>query len=226
MAFHRLILIRLNPFHCRRVVTAPRCIAVSIVFWLIFLAVYISFFKEHNIFYLVQPILIFVTNGICGVCYIIVYVTLNKSARDVSLSSAAYQLRVKQNKRVLCTFALVVCSNMACWSIMCAFILFLYFAPQLAYVYDSTTDDNAVRPWVSMWGSTGYWFLNFNAVINPIIYWTRLSDFHRVLLSFCGCRDSPRTSMTAVCHVEGEINKKRNLQLGELPGADEAQNTA
>ena len=218
VAFHRLILIRLSPFNCKRVVTAPRCIAVSVSIWLAVFAVFLVFLfsdKYHVFVTFIQPILNLSAITVCGLCYIIVYKTLNNSTRDLRLSSDAHLRRVAQNKRVLCTFALVVGSNIACWSLYCAWRL-IHIAPHVIILeYDPLT----LVPWAHTMGYTSWFLVNINAVINPIIYWTRLSDFRRILLSCCGRGGSTSSPSTAETHIEDGHKGKRNLTLSKLPSA-------
>ena len=225
VAFHRLILIRLSPFNCKRVVTAPRCIAVSVSIWLVVFALYLGnlLLNDKYVFFnFVQSIINLSAITVCGICYIIIYSTLNNSTRDLRLSSHAHLRRVAQNKRVLCTFVLVVGSNIACWSLYCSWHLIGHIAPHiLVQNYDPLT----FAPWANVMGYIAWFLVNINAVINPIIYWTRLSDFRRILLSCCGCRGSTLSSSTAETHIEDGRKGNGNVTLSKLSSAiNEAQN--
>ena len=219
VAFHRLILIRLSPFNCKRVVTAPRCIAVSVSIWLVVFAVFLVFLfsdKYYVFVNFIQPILNLSAITVCGICYIIIYITLKNSTRDLRLSSDAHLRRVAQNKRVLCTFALVVGSNFACLSVYCAWHIIVHIAPHVVILwYDPLT----FVPWAKVMGYVAWFLVNINAVINPIIYWTRLSDFRRILLSCCGRRGSTSSPTTAMTHLDDGFQGKRNLTLIKLPSA-------
>lgn len=223
VALHRLILIRLSPFSCKRIVTALRCIAVSVTIWLVVFSVFLTnnlFNDEFTFFFsFIQPILNFSAITVSAICYIFVYATLLRSARQVRLSSDAHLRRIAQNKRVLCTFALIVGSNMACWSVYCVYLLLTYTSPNRLY---KANEEGNYEPadWAELLINIGWLLVNINAIINPIIYWTRLTDFRRVLLNCCGCRRSSSTPSTAETQLDGMSGGNEHLALSELPTDD------
>ena len=199
VAFHRLIITRLDPFNCKRIVTAARCVTVCVIIWLVAVAAYFgTYYLNDNLFFnIIQPLLILSAITVCGICYVIIYVTIATSTRGVNLTSDAYARRVRKNKRVLCTFALIVSSNFVCLVVICLCLLFVKFL-----------DGFFRKAWFSDLLYTGWWLFSINAMLNPIIYWTRLSDFRRLLFGCCCCccrqAQSARDAETRKSEVEEE----------------------
>ncbi|XP_041476131.1 melanocortin receptor 4-like [Lytechinus variegatus] len=174
VAFHRFIVIKLDPFNNRRLVTRARCIITSIVFWLMNSAIFVTIHYnvlENSLLGFITPIVILGSHIASALCYIIIYFAVAASARRAGISAQ----RAKQNARILITFALVVGTNILCWAPGCIYIIILYTQPR------------------SSWGKLGailiqvlrWWLISANSVLNPIIYWSRLSDFRKFLNKIC-----------------------------------------
>nr|XP_054764632.1 adenosine receptor A2b-like [Lytechinus pictus] len=174
VAFHRFIVIKLDPFNNRRLVTGSRCIITCIVFWLMNSAIFVTIhynILENSLLGFITPIVILGCHIASAFCYVVIYFAVAASARRAGISAQ----RAKQNARILITFALVVGTNILCWAPGCIYIIILYTQPR------------------SSWGKLGailiqvlrWWLFSANSIVNPIIYWARLSDFRNFLSKRC-----------------------------------------
>nr|XP_054767012.1 substance-P receptor-like [Lytechinus pictus]XP_054767013.1 substance-P receptor-like [Lytechinus pictus] len=213
VAIHRFIIIRLDPFQNRGLVTNTRCIISCVFIWAAVFAVYLGTFllNDRLFFYFISPIMLLCAIGICAIVYAFVYITISGSTRGIGLTSDAYLLRVKKNQKVLCTFVLVVCSNLVCWVLMCFSLLCLSNRPRFIYQYYPQYGRYGTANWFYNVYYIAWWLVNVNAVVNPIIYWTRLSDFRRLLFGCCGRRkDQESSPVTENSKMDAELDKGQN----------------
>lgn len=180
MAIHRFTIIRFDPFNKRNLATAPRCIAVCIVIWIIPVGTFITiktFNKDARVETLIFPIITFASHAICVVCYTIVYSTIASSARKAGLSDRMLVRRIKQNKQILTTFALVVGTNVVCWFPLSLSFFISYIRPD--WVFNLNTF--RLNSWFRVFANVSRGLLGLNGILNPIIYWTRLTDFRNLI---------------------------------------------
>ncbi|XP_071481342.1 uncharacterized protein [Diadema antillarum] len=190
IAVQRLIVLRLDPFGSRQLVTAGRTIAACSIAWLTVTAVFFSLYLNSDIKLawklqgLIVPVCILSSVVITGVCYALIYKVVSLSSQTAVLSDSVLSQRMKRNQRILVTFGIVVCSTFVCWFTMCAVLITEYFGESLG-IHD--------KLWFSATGDVGFLLVSLNGILNPLIYWLRLVDFRRQLLRFCG----GRTEMTS-----------------------------
>ncbi|XP_041477754.1 substance-P receptor-like [Lytechinus variegatus] len=216
VAIHRFIIIRFDPFNKRNLVTAPRCVVASIAFWLIPLGTFtaINLFnidERVDLETLILPMVSFVSHTICTVCYVTVYWTISNAANEqVGLSNRMLLQRIKQNKKVLVTFALVVGTNIVC-SLPISFSYFIiYVRPDWVFNFETFTLN--YKFWIYANVTRG--LLGLNGILNPIIYWSRLTDFRNLITS-----NVPRccipTRSPSSHKAEGEKNAELSLKTQE-----------
>ncbi|XP_011661027.2 uncharacterized protein LOC105436779 [Strongylocentrotus purpuratus] len=213
VAIHRFIIIRLDPFQNRRLVTPTRCVIACVFIWAAVFAVYLGTYllNDRLFFYFVSPIMLLCAIGICAIVYAVVYLTISASIHGIGLTSDAYILRVKKNQKVLCTFLLVVFSNLACWVLMCFVMICFFLRPSFILQYYPQYGRYYTAAWFLNLYYVAWWLVNVNAIINPIIYWTRLSDFRRLICSCCGHRnDKESLPVTEDSKIESDYDKGKN----------------
>ncbi|XP_041480947.1 melanocortin receptor 4-like [Lytechinus variegatus] len=184
VALHRFIIIRFDPFNKRNIVTAPRCIIGCFLIWAVPFVTFFSIDLSTSlaIIRLGLPAMIFATNGISTVCYLLVYWAITRAAHAAGLSDRALVQRLQQNRRVLVTFALVVLTNIVCWTPYCICNFISTARPDLAF------DNRQFTPWYGVTFKIARGMQSLNGVLNPIIYWSRLTDFRQLLKEVCPCR--------------------------------------
>ncbi|XP_072172586.1 uncharacterized protein [Diadema setosum] len=184
IAFHRLVVIRLDPFGNRHLVTASRSVTVCMIAWFVVLFGYIALpeLLENNaglVFSGILPVstVTFVFLLITTLSYVVIYQQVATVSKQVGLSSEAQARRAEQNKRILLTFGLVIGTTFAAWSLTPCVILIVFFAPHLVSKYFRPLLDASLI------------LLSLNSVVNPLIYWFRLKEFRQQLLR-CFRRES------------------------------------
>lgn len=189
MAFHRFIILRFDPFNKRSLVTGPRLIATCILLWVLavgpLFALQLSPTARSFFARLIAPVLKLVAHSICAACYAVIYLTLSGTARKAGLSGNALVQRIKQNQKVLLTFALVVGTNFVCWTPYCVFYIISYTRFDWVIVFVDGVLDLAF--WYKILDIVSKSLTGLNGIINPIIYWTRIKDFRLVLNDICLC---------------------------------------
>nr|XP_054765790.1 G-protein coupled receptor 12-like [Lytechinus pictus] len=208
VAIHRFIIIRFDPFNKRNLVTAPRCVVASIAFWLVPLGTFTAiklFNKDERVELetLILPIVSIVSHAICTVCYVTVYWTILNAAHEVGLSNRMLLQRIKQNKKVLITFALVVGTNIACSLPLSLSFFISYVRPDWVFNFNTFKLNSSFRAFANV--ARG--LLGLNGILNPIMYWTRLTDFRNLIN--CCTRKPPSGK------AEGERNAELSLKTQE-----------
>ena len=210
VALHRFIIIRFDPFNKRNLVTAPRCIILCVIIWAVPFATFFSFGRSTSIAFirLGLPALIFASNGLSTVCYALVYWAITSAARKAGLADRMLVQRIKQNKKVLTTFALVVGTNIVCWTPYCLCNFIATLRPDLAFAnYDYTL-------WFEVVYKLSRGIQSLNGVLNPIIYWTRLTDFRQLLKEICPCSRNKDDGGT-LSNTNNASNTEISLQIEE-----------
>ncbi|XP_054766134.2 uncharacterized protein LOC129273115 [Lytechinus pictus] len=187
VALHRIFVIRFDPFNTRKLFTGPRCIFVCIIFWAVLLtfSFAIQAFARQTYFAVsaILPLATFGAHCLSAVCYAVVYMTISGAARKAGLSGDTLEQRVKQNKKVLMTFALVVGTNILCWTPFCVRLIIGYVRPEwivpVSYPYPDPT------LWFIRLENAALCFQGVNGILNPLIYFTRLTGFRQLLRDTC-----------------------------------------
>ncbi|XP_071501525.1 adenosine receptor A2a-like [Diadema antillarum] len=219
VAFHNLILIRIDPFNRRQLATFPRCVAVCLIIWLADVAMYMVTYRgvDSVPFFSKVVIAFLIVIGAFAVTYVAVYATIARSMRNIGLSSDAYAQRMRKNKQIMCTFALIVGTNVICWFFM-SFPLLLQFAnPEALLLYDSSTGRYGAPFWLSIFYIVAFMAVGTNSILNPIIYWTRLGDFRQLLRNWCrrrGDDENPATLSTVSRNVARDLDKIKTTDTG------------
>ncbi|XP_041485150.1 long-wave-sensitive opsin 1-like [Lytechinus variegatus] len=223
VALFRLITLRFDPFNKRNLVTAPRCILACIFIWIIpigALFIITKVIDERHRYSGIQNYLLFIISVVaqclCVACYVIVYLAIASAGRKAGLSGRALEQRVKQNKSILATFALVSVSNVVC---LCP-VIFNYFIPFLKIDWFRNAATFEVYRWYTIYVPLSFTMMGLNGIINPVIYWTRLTEFRKCLCDiFSRNKRSHSESRTAVTDDDGSIPKQGNF-VHEYEDAD------
>ncbi|XP_072172504.1 sphingosine 1-phosphate receptor 2-like [Diadema setosum] len=177
IAFQRFVVIRLDPFGNRKIITATRSIAACVIVWFIVLFGYIAIPEliETNadlVSFEIVPVasVTFVFLLFTTLCYVVIYQQVEKVSLQVELPSDVKARRADQNRKILLTFGLVVGTTFVAWAMFPCVLLMVFVAPHLASKY--------FRPLVD----ASLILLALNLVVNPTIYWFRLVEFRQQLL--------------------------------------------
>ncbi|XP_041481864.1 substance-P receptor-like [Lytechinus variegatus] len=194
VALHRIAIIRFDPFNTRKLFTGPRCIFVCIIFWATFLIIFFMLqYYARRVYITISafmPLLTFGAHCLCAVCYGLVYFTISGAARKAGLAGDTLKQRVKQNKSVLMTFALVVGTNILCWAPFCSRIVIGYVRPD--WIPKTPSLDPTL--WFKILENVAISFQGLNGILNPVIYFTRLSAFRQLLCAACSSYKNKRRS--------------------------------
>ncbi|XP_071483126.1 nociceptin receptor-like [Diadema antillarum] len=177
IAFQRFVVIRLDPFGSRNLVTAPRSVAACVIVWFIVLFGYIVIpelieTSGDLVSTEIAPVasVTFIFLLITTLCYVVIYKQVATVSLQVGLPSDVKAMRADQNRRILLTFGLVVGTTFVAWAMTPCVLLIVFFAPHLISKY--------FRPLVD----ASLILLALNLVGNPTIYWFRLVEFRQQLL--------------------------------------------
>lgn len=211
VAFHRFIILRFDPFNKRNLVTGPRLIASCILLWILavgpLFALQLSPTARSFFARLIAPVLKLVAHSICAACYAVIYLTLSGTARKAGLSGNALVQRIKQNQKVLLTFALVVGTNFVCWTPHCVFYIISYARFDWVIVFVDGVLDLAF--WYKILDIVSKSLTGLNGIINPIIYWTRIKDFRLVLNDICLCAKGSTDESVSGNHDTKNMNSDK-----------------
>ncbi|XP_041478654.1 proteinase-activated receptor 2-like [Lytechinus variegatus] len=175
VACYRFIAIAFDPFGSRNLITAPRCIVGSVLMWVL-LAVPMLVLKYCSSVYsmfllLINPIIMFTSLAITAFCYVMTYKDISAAGRDAG-GIDQIKSRLKENRKVLATFAVITLTSCICWIVHCFHdILQIY-----AIYYDNIDAVSNI-------------LVALNFVIDPVIYWWRLDEFRAVLVKLV-CRSA------------------------------------
>ncbi|XP_071493668.1 adrenocorticotropic hormone receptor-like [Diadema antillarum] len=187
IAFHRYIVVRLDPFGQRGIATLPRLIVVCVIIWAIFLTVYLTVSMTVQYYFVslfMSSILIMVFLVLTSICYVLIYRSIALTPTDhEGRGDSLLAKRTQEQKRIICTFALIVGISFVCWFPMCIILL-------LEYHVEAVHD----LDWFWYISDTAFCLVALSGVIDPVIYWIRLREFRGVLLSCC--RKSSQSDQT------------------------------
>nr|XP_054767569.1 C-X-C chemokine receptor type 2-like [Lytechinus pictus] len=171
VACYRFISIAFDPFGSRNLVTTRRCVVGCIVMWIATtLPLLILFYCStvyRAILFTMMPIIILTSLGVTAFCYCMTYMDIASASGKQQAIGGTDQIkgRVKENRKVLLTFAVITLTSSVCWIVHCFHdILQIY-----AIYYDNIDAVSNI-------------LVALNFVIDPVIYWWRLDEFRAVLV--------------------------------------------
>eukprot|EP00057_Strongylocentrotus_purpuratus_P003302 XP_003726374.1 PREDICTED: P2Y purinoceptor 1 isoform X1 [Strongylocentrotus purpuratus] len=190
VACYRFIGIAFDPFGSRNLVTTPRCIVGSVLMWVVMTFPLMLLFYCSTVYrpvlFTMMPIIILSSLAITAFCYCMTYRDIANASGKQSVGGAEQiKGRVKENRKVLLTFAVITLTSSVCWIVHCFHdILQIY---SIYYINIDAVSNILVA-------------LNF--VIDPVIYWWRLDEFRAVFVKML-CMDAlVRRLKKAVGRVE------------------------
>ncbi|XP_071498666.1 uncharacterized protein [Diadema antillarum] len=172
IAVHRFLVLRLDPFGNRRLVTARRSIAVCILLWTVVIASFNLLFRYvDNIMASLglMPLVNTCSLFLATFCYLAIYIRIASISQGIGLSDISLKRRAKRQLKVLVTFGMVIGSTFVCWVLWLVIMLSSYYAPQL------------YGPWFLPLLEVSMLLLSLNGVLNPVMYWLRLTEFRSQL---------------------------------------------
>ena len=169
VAVYQFITIRVDPFGSRHLITTPRCIGACVLSWAVPFVVFFAIREQGKDGEYMKILIPFEVLGTLPALLIgIVYVLIYKSVANSSSNNPAMKERQRENKRLLCTYAII------CGTTLVVVVLFCIIAmPSVQSLLDLGCVQMA---------STS--LLELNLLCNVLVYWLRLKEF-RSLIKKC-----------------------------------------
>ncbi|XP_054769593.2 uncharacterized protein LOC129277443 [Lytechinus pictus] len=218
IAVERFIIFYLDPFGNRKIITPCRTTLAFLVSWA---CVYVMFYLMGYLFreslYLISKVILSssIWIAITGTAafYKIIYQKIISASKGIVASDTFLQRRFKVHQKIIVTFSLVVGTTGLCW-LPLTVTEFLKAFPQ---VHDKALFIALDRIFFSI--------LCLNQVFNPIIVWSRMTEF-RDKLKFCrrgdregdGGENNEQTNLTSVsANVPVNIDSRDNPNFTMSP---------
>ncbi|XP_030846737.1 proteinase-activated receptor 1-like [Strongylocentrotus purpuratus] len=198
VACYRFIAIAFDPFGSRNLVTTPRCIVGSVLMWVL-LVVPMLVLKYCSSVYdtfllLINPIIMFTSLAITAFCYIMTYKDISGAGRDAG-GLDQIKSRLKENRKVLATFAVITLTSCVCWIVHC-----FHDILQIYSIYYENID------------AVSNILVALNFVIDPVIYWWRLEEFRAVLYKMV-CRSG---LARRIRRIQGKVEDSSTSTSGKI----------
>ncbi|XP_071498665.1 uncharacterized protein [Diadema antillarum] len=213
IAVHRFLVLRLDPFGNRRLVTARRSILACILLWTVVITSFnLLFHYVDNIMVSLglMPLVNTCSLILATFCYLAIYLRVTSISKGIGLSDISLKRRAKNQMKVLITFGMVIGSTFVCWVLWLGFTLLSYYAPQVKGQWS-----------LPLW-EISILLLSLNGVLNPAMYWLRLTEF-RSQLTKCFRRAKPEEETRASSIFDNSSNEtntypsKRRPEFGPRP---------
>ncbi|XP_041481860.1 adenosine receptor A3-like [Lytechinus variegatus] len=195
IAVERFIIFYLDPFGNRKIITPFRTTLAFLVSWacvnvMFYLMGYLIRESLYRISKVILSSSIWIAIIVTAAFYGIIYQKITSASKGIGASDTFLQRRYKVHQKIIVTFSLVVGTTGLCW-LPLTVTEFLKAFPQ---VHDT--------PWFIALDRIFFSILCLNQVLNPIIVWSRMTEF-RDKLKVCrrGEREGDR----------GENNEQTNL---------------
>ncbi|XP_011674526.1 uncharacterized protein LOC105443257 [Strongylocentrotus purpuratus] len=174
IAVERFVVFRVDPFGNRDIITPCRSIMVCLCSWLLVFVLYYLFVKFEEyiktiLARLTLTIVLWSTMLVTATCYGFIYQRISSTSRNVGQSDRFLQQRIKVHQKIVLTFGLVVGSTCLCWVPMS--VVEILEGLQL---YGD-------RGWFVHMDRVSFNILCLSPVLNPIIIWSRLTEFRNQL---------------------------------------------
>lgn len=172
VAAYQLITLSIDPFGVNGIITTPRCLATSLILWILTVGLGTSFVTlkdEHpGIFILVVAINFLVTLA-TGICYLVIFNAISKK------SGALVRARRDENRQILRTLGLIYGTNLLAFALIAILQMYIEFS----YLDDLTFCHRLPVVYSMEIVYLVDWFGN------TLVYWWRLKDF-RSFFRKCG----------------------------------------
>ncbi|XP_041481820.1 uncharacterized protein LOC121428990 [Lytechinus variegatus] len=183
--------------------------------------------KGTGLLRLLFPTVIFSAHIVSSVFYAVVYSAIANAARKAGLSGNVLEQRIKQNKKILITFGIVVLTNLSCWLPFCT-LFFLQTTIEDLTIFSGGPYSISGSMWIGLVRNLAMILIGLNACLNPIIYWTRITEFRRTLFEILhGCRKCNQKSgsrnLDAVNVRKNSLTKTRSATI---PNAEVANKSS
>ncbi|XP_041480133.1 adrenocorticotropic hormone receptor-like [Lytechinus variegatus] len=199
IAVERFILFYLDPFGNRKIITPFRAILALLVAWACVGGVFYllgTTFRKSVYAYLVGKVIfsfsIFIIITVTISLYMIIYKKVTSASKGLGSSDTFLQRRFKMHQKIIVTFSLVVGTTGLCWSPLTVTEIF----KGLPAVND--------KAWYFALDRVFFSILCINQVLNPIIVWSRLTEF-RNRLKLCRRDGTGTTNMTHLASVSANV---------------------
>lgn len=183
IAVERFIIFRVDPFGNRKIITPRRAILVFSVTWVFVTGIFYlgAHFRDRYLVLgkVVLTSSIWITMIGTAACYGFVYRRITSESQVMGQSESFLRRRVKVHQKIIMTFSLVIGSTTLCW------------VPLTVAEFLKGFSQFGDRGWCIALNRVSFSILCFNQVLNPIIIWSRLTDFRNQLR---GCRRGCRAN--------------------------------
>ena len=190
IAVYRYILICVDPFGTRSILTTFRCVAACVISWACSLGIFASmnFIESESLRLGLQSISFVIFSLallITGICYGLVYRDISRHREGVTKE------RIDENKRVLRTFALVYSINVVFWTgSMVGFCTYFFVGFNSLKSRIATTIAMAL--------------IAMNLAVNSAVYWWRLKEFRAAIPIPRCCRGNEVGLAATTYSTDGE----------------------
>ena len=164
VAVYRFVTVHVDPFGVRNLVTTPRCIFACAMSWVIGSFPYIELLVSTVISFSVS-VTVFVVFILIGICYALLYRGLTRSS-SVRRGVRVDEQRLRENRRLLKTFAAIFITSFCLW------------LPTFVFGLLETEDLTLLAIGIALYDA--------NLIANPTIFWLRSNEFKAVVKSYIG----------------------------------------
>eukprot|EP00057_Strongylocentrotus_purpuratus_P021263 XP_011675737.1 PREDICTED: uncharacterized protein LOC105443812 [Strongylocentrotus purpuratus] len=174
IAVERFVVFRVDPFGNRDIITPCRSVLVCLCGWLLVFVLYFLLAYFGKYFKLIIARLTLTTTIwsailITATCYAFIYQRISSTSRNVGQSERFLQQRIKVHQKIVLTFGLVIASTCLCW------------IPMSIVEILEGLELYGDRVWFVHVDRVSFNILCLNQVLNPIIFWSRLTEFRNQL---------------------------------------------
>ncbi|XP_038065136.1 melanocortin receptor 5-like [Patiria miniata] len=195
IAVNRLLALSITPpARYDSLVTSGRLFVVCILLWLISAAIYLpsTYVFTKVTIRLVRPVITLTILVVTAVLYYIVFLKISRYTPPLASTPAlkdadeVTRTRMRQTRYMMVTVTIILVSSLICWLPFCCANVYIYFSGKY---YRGQTEEFKIT------FTAFILLLKFNSLINPFIYWWRISEFRdglkRLVCCHCIRRQNP-----------------------------------